>query len=519
MRLDFVSTHPELHKTTISGDGLRSAVAGRLTPIHLRLSDQYGNPSTPGASWRVGLAITNSKKKVHDLDVHPDFTGEWSSTPGDYVITYIAKQAGTIDLHVWCEMASAGREPDTVDALGFAPEVHAREPFPGSPFALHVTSGEPVASKSYLDGWTLAAIAHSTKSKATKGPAGKENSEQTAGDANSKIVTAGDTVSVRAFGVDQFENPAHVVPEKLRAVVVAPDGTEIVPPLTDVTLRNAKGKDLQSKAGTSTTYEVRHDTIVSGTYGLHVFLEQVEINNSPIAFEVEPSAPVTQQSILIPPDNAEALVADPDNPSVVMLHTLDRFGNRCTTGGLRVSGRCLLVKQGPSDNTILMPNNHSVTFEDRGDGTYSIFVVTHMTATVKCIVNMDKDLPGTTGELPPIQLSFIKPKEGSPSAAPTAPPPAPQSGDLPAPDKLWLQAEGSQHGSQHGAASLAATPAQPDAPPSMQQQASGTATPTVGRSSSELPAEPKAMARQLSAGEVAPEPPAPTEPAVDSATA
>ena len=31
-----------------------------------------------------------------------------------------------------------------------------------------------------------------------------------------------------------------------------------------------------------------------------------------------------------------------------------------------------------------------------------------MPASVKLIVNMDKDLPGTNGELPPVQLSFVQ---------------------------------------------------------------------------------------------------------------
>lgn len=76
-----------------------------------------------------------------------------------------------------------------------------------------------------------------------------------------------------------------------------------------------------------------------------------------------------------------------------------------------VRGRLLLVKTGPSDNTILMPNNHSVTVEDQQNGTYLVLVAIMMPATVKLIVNMDKDLPGTTGELPPIQLTFAKATE------------------------------------------------------------------------------------------------------------
>ena len=44
-----------------------------------------------------------------------------------------------------------------------------------------------------------------------------------------------------------------------------------------------------------------------------------------------------------------------------------------------------------------------------------------MTCTVKLVVNMDKDLPGTSGELPPLQLTFLKGLEVAgctPAAAP-----------------------------------------------------------------------------------------------------
>ena len=87
----------------------------------------------------------------------------------------------------------------------------------------------------------------------------------------------------------------------------------------------------------------------------------------------------------------------------------DKFGNACKSGGLRVAGRLQLVKHvSDNTNTILMPNNHSVTVDDQEDGTYLVRVATLLSATVKLIVNMDKDLPATTGELPPLTLTFVK---------------------------------------------------------------------------------------------------------------
>ena len=54
-----------------------------------------------------------------------------------------------------------------------------------------------------------------------------------------------------------------------------------------------------------------------------------------------------------------------------------------------------------------MPNNHSVTIEDLENGTYAVHVAVAMPCSVKLVVNMDKDLPGQSGELPPVQLTFV----------------------------------------------------------------------------------------------------------------
>ena len=104
-----------------------------------------------------------------------------------------------------------------------------------------------------------------------------------------------------------------------------------------------------------------------------------------------------------------SVTSDFEAESVVILATHDRFGNACRSGGLRVTGRLHLIKTASTgDNTILMPNNHQVLVDDRGDGTYAVRVSILMAVTVKLVVNMDKDLPGATGELPALQLNFVK---------------------------------------------------------------------------------------------------------------
>ena len=90
--------------------------------------------------------------------------------------------------------------------------------------------------------------------------------------------------------------------------------------------------------------------------------------------EVNSAAPVPAQSRLEPPSNSDALVADLESPAVIMLHTCDKYGNPCSSGGLRIAARLNLVKQNANDISILSPNNHTVVVDDLENGTYSVSV-------------------------------------------------------------------------------------------------------------------------------------------------
>jgi hypothetical protein len=81
-----------------------------------------------------------------------------------------------------------------------------------------------------------------------------------------------------------------------------------------------------------------------------------------------------------------------------------------------VAGRLQLVKQHQTqasvnmsdrDMIVLQASNHTVTITDQQDGTYHVHVAMAIATTVKLFVNMDKDLPGNAGELPPVQLTFV----------------------------------------------------------------------------------------------------------------
>ena len=75
---------------------------------------------------------------------------------------------------------------------------------------------------------------------------------------------------------------------------------------------------------------------------------------------------------------------------------------------MQFPGRLQLQKSSHADNSILMPNNHTVTIEDKENGVYEVHVAVMISATVKLIVNLDKNLPQYAGELPPTTLVFVK---------------------------------------------------------------------------------------------------------------
>ena len=89
-------------------------------------------------------------------------------------------------------------------------------------------------------------------------------------------------------------------------------------------------------------------------------------------FKVLPAAPTPSTSELIPPESQDSLIADLEKPTAILLRTCDKFHNQCITGGLRIAGRLMLIKQNSSDNFILMPNNHSVVVEDKDNGFYEV---------------------------------------------------------------------------------------------------------------------------------------------------
>jgi hypothetical protein len=54
-----------------------------------------------------------------------------------------------------------------------------------------------------------------------------------------------------------------------------------------------------------------------------------------------------------------------------------------------------------------VPANHSLSHEDKQDGTYHVHVSTAMACVLRLFVNLDKNLPSNQGELPGITLHMV----------------------------------------------------------------------------------------------------------------
>merc|ERR1712146_431387 len=85
------------------------------------------------------------------------------------------------------------------------------------------------------------------------------------------------------------------------------------------------------------------DTTHSGQYQIHLMLYGMPIKGSPVLFDATAAHPGPQHSWLQAPP-IDPCIASYEDPTVVILHTRDRFNNVCTQGGLMVTGRLQLLK-------------------------------------------------------------------------------------------------------------------------------------------------------------------------------
>lgn len=403
-RIKLVSTTPELSKSTLFGKCLSKAVAGQESIFHISFVDLYGNHAVPTPEFRFGLALLKDKEKLAQADEHA-FEGRWVTletakalevkpeVEGEfYELTYVATAAGAHELHVWCDPKDNGE----------------RIPFPGSPFQLAVQPGIASPEVSNVDGWT-------------KESRGVDKHGKVIQTDTTKII-AGDNIFLKPQILDQFGNTAALPEGWLEVTLQMPDGMTMPLQYTP------------SVKGGVTTYDVRYECVQRGSYSINVSLRGTSIKGSPVEFQVLPAHAEPSMCKLVMPQEK---VLYSNKTATVILETYDKFANPGDSGGLPIAARLQLQKQGVHDQTMLMPNNHTLETVDNGDGTYQVNVtMIKIAAIVKLIVNMDKNLPAAGGELPAVMLTFIKDDEqgGAPVPAPDSA--AAEPATAPAPQEL-----------------------------------------------------------------------------------
>ena len=336
-----------------------------------------------------------------------------SEEEGEFDVEFTATKDGTFDLHVWSE------DPDPRAVK------NERVPFPGSPFHCVVQAGAASPTMSFVDGWSKESRAVDKHGKAVQ--------QETAS------IIAGDSVVLRPQICDDLGNAAALPEGALGVKLCLPDGTE-----HDLDSHSHLVKFTTQSRGGITTYDVRHDATHAGDHLVHILLHGTPIKGSPVGFSVETAVAEVKMCRLTPPPEATLYSS---NTYTVVLKTYDRFGNAMERGGLPVSCRLQLIKTGVHDLTTLMPNNNTVEIEDNEDGTYNVNVqLIKIAATVKVIVNMDKNIPAAGGELPPVQLTFVsQDNEGAAAPSPEATEePEPFDDDYGGPGAQRLKAAGQE---------------------------------------------------------------------------
>jgi len=370
----FMSIAPQHSKTELVGDGLTSGTAGQPSRFRIKFFDEFDNRAMPQQEkLKIGIALLQGKTYKDVQGAGLDYTMvPVGADNTEYELTFTPSVEGAFSLHVWADISDNGR--------------HERHPLPSSPFQFIVTAGMASPDASVVDGWTKESRAVDKHGKAVDRP---------------DLVIAGDSVICRPVICDALGNKT--VPEegKLKIYVLLPDGSLLHPDGNHLKL-------IEGSKGGFTTWDIRHDATRSGVHEVHIKLDGKPIQGSPVLYTVTPAFPEVKSAKLIEPVESPLYA---NTPYVILLKTFDRFGNAIPHGGLAVASRLQIVKNSPHDLTTLVPNNHTVEVVDNDDGTYSVSVsLINLAATVKAVVNMDKNLPANGGELPAIQLSFEMPK-------------------------------------------------------------------------------------------------------------
>ena len=137
------SSTPDLSKSelfgdSVNGDGPKQAVAGHANLVRIKVVDEFENTALPGDTFKFGMSFGKDKDKLSNAKPH-GFQGYWEAgDTGVYSLTFTPTQAGSCEMHMWCDPYSKGE----------------RIALPGSPFHVSVSAGVPSAAVSVVGGFT-----------------------------------------------------------------------------------------------------------------------------------------------------------------------------------------------------------------------------------------------------------------------------------------------------------------------------------------------------------------------------
>lgn len=387
--LRLISDSPDLSRTTISGEGLTKAQAGKPATIEMRLHDQHGNVALAPPSLKFGLTVVRAdvkEEKEHWKTIPSnEFKGEWHGE--EFEMNYFIKTAGDLDLYLWA-FDSTDREQKR-DLLG-------------SSHRINCVASKAHSAGSFIEGFSRVEVVGGTQGKksvngpvkTSPGPPGTSSggpSRVEAQAASGTPVAAGELLVLKPQIRDQYGNPTATNEGTLTVELITADGTSHdLKPMSQV------------RSGL-TTYEARYEPELMGDYIAHVCLAGAPINGSPITFQCLPALPNVVNSFLTYPK--EQIYSN--TLYEVLLRAVDRYGNECDRGGAAITGRL-------ASATLPHGQEAKVPIVDHGDGTYALQVNLIAPCEIKLIVEIGSEKErgatvggGAAGELPPVPMNFL----------------------------------------------------------------------------------------------------------------
>ena len=319
----------------------REAIAGIASQISVTCRDAYGNevsPQTDGSGappfGLVLLPLANKEKiqsgpskdngasslkkeekggadekrrasllkkeeranLVKTLESIP-FQTSWDKS--NVQMSFIPKEAGDFELHVWCEPDGKG----------------TRHFLPGSPMVLKVQAGRASATGSIIkDVGSLAQL------------------------------IAGDKLMIKVQICDEFNNFASLsAPGDMVAILETPVGHVTLIKKTDDKSKSAEQSESKKKSSVAVAnsaiglYEIMSpsELTVKGSHKVSIELNGTSVTGSPIKFNVAPGQPSVSKSYM----EAKNSRLEVDSPIDIVLRLLDKHGNQCERGGVRVDAK------------------------------------------------------------------------------------------------------------------------------------------------------------------------------------